>query len=117
MDTSLKMGQTRVNRHDDLTYVWIAPGTYRMGCSPVDIACHDDDTPQQVTLTHGFWIGQAEVTARAFRHYTLAAEAAMPKSPDDNPNWKGESMPISNVSWSAASAYCTWTGGRLPTET
>jgi eukaryotic-like serine/threonine-protein kinase len=116
MDPSLKAGQTRVNRRDDLTYVWMAPGTYRMGCSQVDIACHDDETPHQVTLTRGFWIGQTEVTAQAFRHYTLAAEAAMPKSPGGNPNWKDESMPISNVSWSAASAYCTWTGGRLPTE-
>jgi serine/threonine protein kinase len=116
MDPSLKAGQTRVNRRDDLTYVWIAPGTYRMGCSQVDIACHEDETPHQVTLTRGFWIGQTEVTAQAFRHFTLASEAAMPKPPDDNPNWKDDSMPISNVSWSAASAYCTWTGGRLPTE-
>jgi eukaryotic-like serine/threonine-protein kinase len=116
MDPSLKAGQTRMNRRDNLTYVWITPGTYRMGCSQVDIACHDDETPHQVTLTRGFWIGQTEVTAQAFRHYTLALQAAMPKSPDDNPNWKDESMPISNVSWSAARAYCAWTGGRLPTE-
>jgi formylglycine-generating enzyme required for sulfatase activity len=116
IDPTLKAGQTRVNRRDDLTYVWIAPGTYRMGCSQVDIACHGDETPHQVTLTRGFWIGQTEVTAQAFRHYTLATEAPMPKAPDDNPNWKNESMPISNVSWSAASAYCTWTGGRLLTE-
>jgi eukaryotic-like serine/threonine-protein kinase len=115
-DPSLKMGQTRVNRRDNLTYVWIAPGAYRMGCSEVDSACRDDETPHQVTLTRGFWIGQSEVTAKAFRHYTLAAGTAMPKSPDDNPGWKDESMPISNVSWSAAGAYCGWAGGRLPTE-
>jgi formylglycine-generating enzyme required for sulfatase activity len=115
-DSPLKMGQTRVNRRDDLTYVWIASGTYRMGCSKVDIACHEDETPHQVALTHGFWIGQTDVTAQAFRHYVLAKQAAMPVAPDDNPNWKDETMPISNVSWSAASAYCAWTGGRLPTE-
>ncbi len=116
VDPSLKTGQKRVNRRDDLTYVWIAAGAYRMGCSEVDAACRNDETPHQVTLTRGFWIGQTEVTAQAFRHFTLATEATMPKAPDDNPDWKDESMPISNVSWSDASAYCTWTGGRLPTE-
>jgi eukaryotic-like serine/threonine-protein kinase len=116
VDPSLKTGQTRVNRRDDLTYIWIAAGTYRMGCSQVDAACRNDETPHQVTLTRGFWIGQTEVTAQPFRHFALATEAAMPKAPDDNPDWKNESMPISNVSWNAASAYCTWTGGRLPTE-
>lgn len=113
---SLKMGRTRVNRRDDLTYVWIAPGTYRMGCSKVDIACHEVETPHQVALTRGFWIGQTDVTAQAFRHFVLAKQGAMPVSPDDNQNWKDETAPISNVSWSAASGYCVWTGGRLHTE-
>lgn len=116
VDTSLKMGQTRVNRRDDLTYIWIAAGAYRMGCSQVDAACRDDETAHQVTLTRGFWIGQTEVTVQAFHHFTLVTEATMPTAPDENPNWKDESMPISNVPWSAASAYCTWIGGRLPTE-
>ena len=116
VDPSLKTGKTRVNRREDLTYVWIGPGTYRMGCSKADIACRNDETPHQVTLTHGFWIGQTDVTAQAFHHYAVATEASMPAAPDDNPNWKDETMPISNVSWNAASSYCVWAGGRLPTE-
>ena len=116
VDSSLKTGQTRINRRDNLTYVWIAPGTFRMGCSPGDSECHDDETPHDVTITKGYWLGQTEVTVDAFRHFSLATEAAMPKAPDENPNWADSSRPISNVSWNAAASYCSWSIGRLPTE-
>jgi formylglycine-generating enzyme required for sulfatase activity len=115
-DPSLKAGQTRANRRDDLTYVWIAPGVFRMGCSPGDSDCRSDETPHDVTISRGFWLGQTEVPVQAFKHFTLATEAAMPKPPEGDPNWADPSMPISNVSWSSASAYCAWVGGRLPTE-
>ena len=32
----LVAGQTRVNPKDGLTYVWIPPGPFMMGCSPDD---------------------------------------------------------------------------------
>jgi serine/threonine protein kinase len=115
-DPSLKPGQTRVNRRDNLTYIWVAPGSFVMGCSPGDNDCHQDETTHNVTLTRGYWLGQTEVTVDAFRHFTLATEAVMPKAPDENPNWTDESMPISNVAWSVAASYCNWIAGRLPTE-
>lgn len=99
-----------------MTYVWIAPGTFQMGCSPGDADCRSDETPHAVTLTTGYWLGQSEVTVAAYRHFTLATEAVLPKPPDDNPNWADQVKPITNVTWDAASSYCRWTGGRLPTE-
>jgi len=54
----------KVNPKDGLTYVWIPPGTFTMGCSPGDTECNDNEKPAHpVTLTQGFWIGQTEVNA------------------------------------------------------
>jgi len=115
-DPSLKPGQTRSNRRDGMVYVWIPPAAFRMGCSPGDTDCHQDETPHDVTLTRGFWLGQTEVTVDAFHRFTLTTEAQMPPAPDFNPKWADPSMPISNVTWDSAASFCGWTGGRLPTE-
>lgn len=37
--------KTRLNSRDGLTYVWIAPGTFQMGCSPEDNECLDLEKP------------------------------------------------------------------------
>jgi hypothetical protein len=42
---SLVAGQTRVNPKDGLTYVWIQPGKFMMGCSTGDTDCSKDEKP------------------------------------------------------------------------
>jgi formylglycine-generating enzyme required for sulfatase activity len=63
-------GSTHVNPKDGLTYVWIAPGTFTMGCSAGDDECHNfENPPHEVTITKGFWMGQTDVTVGAWKRY------------------------------------------------
>jgi formylglycine-generating enzyme required for sulfatase activity len=38
---------TKTNPKDGLTYVWIPPGKFMMGCSPGDGECDQDEKPAQ----------------------------------------------------------------------
>jgi formylglycine-generating enzyme required for sulfatase activity len=114
--------QIRENRKDGLKYVWIPPGTFTMGCSPGDNECYYFEKPtHQVTITRGFWIGQTPVTVGAYRRFAGATGRPMPPEPNIlgralNPGWGNDAMPIVDVTWNDAQAYCRWAGGRLLTE-
>ena len=109
--------EAKVNPKDGLKYVWIPPGSFQMGCSPGDAECGDVEKPaHQVTITKGFWMGQTEVTVAAYRRFAGSTGAQMPPAPNFNEGWSNQDMPIVNVSWNAATAFCGWAGGRLPTE-
>jgi formylglycine-generating enzyme required for sulfatase activity len=113
----LKPTQMRENPKDGLKYVWIPPGTFQMGCSPGDKECGRDEKPaHRVTITKGFWVGQTEVTVGAYKRFTAASGRHMPRAPSFNSGWANEDMPIVNVTWNDAHYYCTWAGGRLPSE-
>lgn len=100
-------GKTKVNANDGLTYVWIPPGTFQMGCSPDDSECTSVEKPaHSVTITRGFWIGQTPVTQAAYK-----------KVVGSNPSgFHGDQLPVELVSWYDAQAYCEDVEMRLPTE-
>ncbi len=96
-----------VNPKDGLTYVWIPPGQFSMGCSAGDSECKPDEAPiHLVKIPTGFWIGQTEVTNAAYQR-------VMPytKFPPNEAR-----LPVVNLSWVQAKSYCAAIGGRLPTE-
>jgi formylglycine-generating enzyme required for sulfatase activity len=102
-----KIGQTRVNQKDGLTYAWIPPGSFQFGCSPGDSECFGDELPaRHVNIPSGFWIGQTEVSQPAFKRITGA----------DPSSFKGADLPVESVTWFEAASYCQSIGGRLPTE-
>jgi formylglycine-generating enzyme required for sulfatase activity/DNA-directed RNA polymerase subunit RPC12/RpoP len=117
-----KKGEVRDNPSDGLKYVWIPSGSFTMGCSPGDNECYDFEKPShQVSIAKGFWLTQTEVTVGAYKRFAQAVGRQMPPEPDMggralNPGWGNESMPVVEVSWGDAQAYCRWAGGRLPTE-
>ena len=98
---------TWVNPQDDLTYVWIPPGKFMMGCSPGDTHCDSDETPHEVTIDHGFWIGQTLVTQGAYKRVT-----------GENPSFykHGDQFPVDRVDYIGAQGYCVAVGMRLPNE-
>jgi serine/threonine protein kinase len=97
----------KANPKDGLTYVWIEPGTFMMGCSPGDTECPDAaKPPHQVTITNGFWMGQAPVTQQAYQDVI-----------GTNPSHlKGAGLPVEAVGWNDARDYCKAVDMRLPTE-
>ena len=81
--------QSKKNAKDGLTYVWVPPGSFRMGCSDGDKECYEDERPAHtVQITKGFWIGQTEVTVGAFRKYADIKGVPVP------PDQKGPKFPV-----------------------
>ena len=99
--------KSKVNPKDGLTYVWIPPGKFQMGCSPDDRNCNPSEFPvHSVTLTTGFWMSQTPVTEKAYM-----------KVVGSNPStYMGAQLPVENIAWGDAQSYCQAVGMRLPTE-
>jgi formylglycine-generating enzyme required for sulfatase activity len=115
-------GKTMVNPKDGLTYVWIAPGSFLMGCSPGDTECDTDEKPaRRVSIAKGFWIGQTPATVGAWKKYRSAMSLSALPGADDlgrklNENAGDDRLPAVALTWDEAKSYCEWGGGRLPTE-
>ncbi len=107
-------GAIKVNPIDEQPYVWIAPGTFQMGCSAGDDECENAEKPSHtVTITKGFWIGQTEVTVGAYRKFASATGRELTRV---QRSLQETDYPMALTSWDDAAAYCRWAGGRLPTE-
>ena len=91
--------------------VYIPAGSFTMGSPPTELARWAAEGPQtRVAISQGFWVGKYEVTQSEYQ--TVMAS---------NPSiFKGGDLPVENVSWDDAVAYCVAltvrerTAGRLP---
>jgi formylglycine-generating enzyme required for sulfatase activity len=104
-----RAGTVRTNPSDGQEYVWIPPGEFEVGCSTGVEGCTDREMgrhPVTVRITHGFWLGQTEITQAAYEK--AAGHKLFP--------FKGPQYPVEGVNWYEAREYCEATGGRLPTE-
>lgn len=68
------------------------------------------------SVSSDFWIGQTEITVGAYKRFVSESSGrAMPNHIFSiNPEWTLEDLPMTNVTWWDAQAYCQWAGGRLP---
>ena len=95
-----------------MKFAWIPPGTFLMGSPANEPERSDDETQHGVTLTKGFHLGVHQVTQAQW-------QAVMGANPS---NFKGDNLPVENVSWDDCVAFCEALGKkdgktyRLPTE-
>jgi hypothetical protein len=103
----VRPGARIVNPNDGLSYIWIAPGIFRMGCSRGDTECYQTESPSHIVeITSGFWMGETPVTQEAYERVIGWNPSA----------FKGPTLPVHSVSLQQAKKYCTSVGARLPTE-
>ncbi len=106
-------------------WVLVPAGEFEMGTEGPP--AEPDEAPKHRVHLDAFYIGKYEVTNGNYAVFVKSTGHAPPVSPD-NPEplfnlWRGgtmlpgvEDLPVINVSWEDAAAYCKWAGGRLPTE-
>jgi len=81
-----------------------------------------DESPAHPVTLSGFWVDQTEVTNGQYQQCVHAGACTPPNdtSSHDRSAYYGNpayaAYPVIFVTREQASAYCQWTGGRLPTE-
>jgi formylglycine-generating enzyme required for sulfatase activity len=108
--------QTRTWKDGQL-YVWVEPGTFDMGCVEGDADCRPDEQPRRsVTLPRGFWMARTEVSTGVYQRFLTERQKIMPRWPPWTREGAMDDLPMVNVSWEEAAAYCEGNWARLPTE-
>ena len=95
-----------------MRFSFIPPGSFLMGSPKSEQGRGENEQSQFVTLTKGFWLGQAPVTQRQW-------EAVVENNPS---HFKGGELPVESVSWDGTRAFFLKADSqlnralRLPTE-
>jgi formylglycine-generating enzyme required for sulfatase activity len=102
---------------DRMTMVYVPSGVFPMGNPHPGVASGDEAPVHQVTLD-SYWIDRTEVSNEQYRRCVEAGACRVPQYWDVAvyARFGEDELPVVGVSWDDALAYCTWAGGRLPTE-
>lgn len=98
------------------------PNTDPIGVSMVLVPPGDFIMGSNTVYLDAFWIDKTEVTNAMYARCVQAGTCNPPRSNRSNThesyygNPEFDQYPVLYVSWLDANAYCTWAGGRLPTE-
>ena len=92
-----------------MRFVYIPPGTFTMGSPATERDRDPDETPHEVTLTKGFYLGVTEVTQGQWR-------AVM--GPDPSGQAVDDELPMARITWVDCQNFVGKLprGARLPTE-
>lgn len=84
-----------------------------LSCEPSDFA---DESPVHNVKLGGYYMYQFEVTNAQYRVCVEAGVCPSPAFGEFYNDSRFAQHPVVFVDWFAADVYCTWAGGRLPTE-
>ena len=129
-----RLGDSWVRSQDGMTLVYLPAGRFLMGSNPdLDPDAFDNEFPQHEVSLAPFWLDQLEVSNAQFATFLNARGN---QTEDDVP-WLdiGDTdvqieqrdgsfaplpgradLPVVEVTWYGAAAYCRWVGGQLPSE-
>jgi formylglycine-generating enzyme required for sulfatase activity len=85
--TDRRLHEVWVEPLTGMRFVELPPGAFRMGTPVAEPDREAQEIPHRVTLTHGFWIGQYEVTQAQWQEVMGTTPASR----------KGADLPIENV--------------------
>jgi formylglycine-generating enzyme required for sulfatase activity len=117
------LARTQAAREIPLEWVSVPAGEFEMGAD--DSQASADEKPKHKVHVDAFLIGKYEVTNAQYHAFVKATGHAAPENCCDPKYnlWKGDSvpagveeLPVINVNWDDAMAFCKWSGARLPTE-
>jgi len=103
-----------------VTFVQVPAGEFLMGSSNQHEG--DEAKPQHPVYLDGYWIMRTEVSNAMYAHCVKTRVCEAPGNTKSNTRMqyygdpKYDNYPVIYVSWYDALKYCTWLGGRLPTE-
>jgi formylglycine-generating enzyme required for sulfatase activity len=92
-----------------------APDRIRIPSGPFiqgSIRGEDDERPARTKVLSAFSIDRTEVTRGAYARCVVAHRCRAVPDTDA----VDDQLPVANVAWAEAQAYCRFAGGRLPTE-
>jgi serine/threonine protein kinase len=117
----LDIGSTFLREKDGMSMIYIPPGDFYMGSSCGEPGCVFKQGGH-IDSTEAYWIDRTEITNAMYSTCVLA-KGCTPISKISLGalnNYYGDTgydnYPVVNVTFQQAETYCTWSGGRLPTN-
>jgi formylglycine-generating enzyme required for sulfatase activity len=77
-------------------FVFVQGGTFTMGSPASEQSRYDNEGPEHQVMVSSFYIGKYEVTQKEYHD-------VMGINPSE---YKGENLPLENITWYEAVAYC-----------